>query len=106
MFYEFRQYTIKDGKRDKWVKFMEDEIITFQISRGMVVLGSFVDEEKPEIYYWIRRFKNEKERERLYNRVYKSKEWVEDIGPRLDEYLDRKKIVVKRLVATPKSVIQ
>ena len=106
MFYEFRQYTIKDGKRDKWVKFMEDEIIPFQISKGMVVLGSFVDEEKPEIYYWIRRFKNEKERERLYNRVYKSKEWAEDIGPRVDEYLDRKKIVVKRIVATPKSVIQ
>ena len=106
MFYEFRQYTIKNGKRDEWVKFMEDEIIPFQISKGMVVLGSFVDEEKPEIYYWIRRFKNEKERERLYKKVYQSKEWTEDIGPRAGEYLDRKKIVVKRIVATPKSVIQ
>lgn len=106
MFFEFRQYTIKDGKRDEWVKFMEEVIIPFQISKGMVVPGSFVDEEKPELYYWIRRFKNEKERERLYKAVYESKEWVENIGPRVGEFLDRKKIVVKRIVATPKSVVQ
>lgn len=56
--------------------------------------------------YWIRRFKNEKERERLYKKVYQSKEWTESIGPRVSEYLDRTKIGVKRIVATPKSVIQ
>ena len=106
MFYEFRQYTIKDGKREKWVKLMDTEIIPFQISRGMVVLGSFIDEEKPEIYYWIRRFRNEKERERLYKAVYQSKEWQEYFSPLVGEYLDRKKIVVKRIVATPRSVVQ
>ena len=105
MFFEFRQYTIKGGQRDEWVKFMEAEIIPFQVSRGMVVVGSFVDEESPELYYWIRRFRNEKERERLYKKVYESREWAEYFRPRVGKYLDRKKIVVKRIVATPKSVI-
>ena len=106
MFYEFRQYTIKDGKRKEWVKYMEEVIIPFQVSKGMVVLGSFVDEEDEETYYWIRRFKNEKERERLYKAVYESATWKEEMAPVAGEMLDRKKIKVKRIVPTGKSVVQ
>ena len=106
MFYEFRQYTIKDGKRDEWVKFMNDEIIPFQVLKGMVILGSFVDEEDENIYYWIRRFNSEEERIYLYKEVYESSEWVNDMSPRVGEILDRESIVVKRIVPTGKSVIQ
>ena len=106
MFYEFRQYTMKKGKRKEWVKFMEEEIIPFQVSKGMVILGSFVDEENENLYYWIRRFKNEKERERLYKAVYESDKWKNEIGPKIPSLMDRSKIVVKRIVPTGKSVIQ
>ncbi|TVQ22325.1 MAG: NIPSNAP family containing protein [Spirochaetaceae bacterium] len=106
MFYEFRQYTIKDGRRKEWVKLMEEVIIPFQVSKGMVVAGSFVDESDEDTYYWMRRFRNEKERERLYKAVYESREWKEEISPRIEPLLDRKKIVVKRIEATPKSVLQ
>ena len=106
MFSEFRQYTTLPGKRAEWVKFMENEIIPFQVSKGMIVLGSFVDEEDENTYYWIRRFKNEKEREKLYKSVYESDEWKNNIAPRVGEFLDRKKHVIKRIVATPRSIIQ
>ena len=106
MFYEFRQYTIKDGKRKEWVKLMEEVIIPFQVSKGMVVAGSFVDESDDETYYWMRRFRNEKERERLYKAVYESREWKEVIAPQTESLLDRKKIVVKRIEPTGKSVLQ
>jgi hypothetical protein len=106
MFYEFRQYTIKDGRRDEWVKLMEEVIIPFQISKGMVVLGSFVDEENDDIYYWMRRFTDENEREQLYQAVYQSREWKEEIAPKTNDLLDRSKIVVKRIEPTPKSVVQ
>jgi hypothetical protein len=106
MFYEFRQYTIKDCRRREWVKLMEEEIIPFQVAKGMVILGSFIDEKNEDIYYWIRRFKNEKERERLYKKVYESNEWVNDIGLRVGELLDRESIIVKRIVPTDKSVFQ
>ena len=106
MFIEFRQYRIKDGKRDAWVKLMENVIIPFQVSKGMVVLGSFVDEEDEDLYYWMRRFRSEKERERLYKAVYESPEWKNEIAPRIGPMLDRKKIVVRRIVPTSKSVTQ
>ncbi|ETX03349.1 MAG: hypothetical protein ETSY2_33750, partial [Candidatus Entotheonella gemina] len=44
MFYELRQYRMRPGQRDNWVKCMEDEIIPFQVSKGMVIMGSFVGE--------------------------------------------------------------
>ena len=106
MFFEYRQYRIKDGKRDRWVKFMEEEIIPFQISRGMVVVGSWVDEKEDDHYIWMRRFDSEAERERLYKLVYEDPHWMNNIKQRIDEMLDRSRMIVTRLVATPHSVIR
>jgi hypothetical protein len=106
MFFELRQYRIKDGQREAWVKLMEEDIMPFQISKGMVVVGSFVGQEEEDLYVWIRRFESEQERERLYEAVYQSDYWQNDLDARVGELLDREKIVVTRLEATPKSVIQ
>ena len=40
-FYELRQYHVRPGKSAQWVKIMEEEIIPFQVSKGMVICGSF-----------------------------------------------------------------
>ena len=71
-FYELRQYTVLSGKMNEWVKFMEDEIIPFQVAKGMVICGSFKGEEDESIYIWLRRFESEKRREELYKAVYES----------------------------------
>ena len=42
MFFELRQYRCRPGKRDEWVKFMDEEIIPYQVKCGMVILGAFV----------------------------------------------------------------
>ena len=42
MFFELRQYRIKKGKMKRWVKFMDEVLIPFQISQGIVVVGSFI----------------------------------------------------------------
>lgn len=106
MFFELRQYRVKPEKRQEWVDLMETRIIPFQISQGMVVLGSFVGEQEPDLYVWIRRFESEEQRQALYARVYESDTWKNDIAPQVGEMLDRERIQVTRLVATPKSVIQ
>tara|TARA_B100001245_G_scaffold29589_2_gene19150 strand:+ start:4434 stop:4691 length:258 start_codon:yes stop_codon:yes gene_type:complete len=85
---------------------MEEEIIPFQVSKGMVILGSFVGEEEDDLYVWIRRFESEEERENLYAAVYESDKWVNEIGPKIPEMMDRSKIVVRRLEASSRSVIQ
>jgi hypothetical protein len=85
---------------------MEKVIIPFQVSKGMVVVGSFVGEEEKDLYVWIRRFESEEARERLYDAVYESDTWKNEIGPVIPEMLDREKTIVTRIEATPMSVIQ
>jgi hypothetical protein len=106
MFFELREYHCLPGKRNEWVKMMEETIIPYQISKGMVVIGSFAGEQDDDTYIWIRRFASEEERERLYTAVYQSGYWQKEIAPRVGEMLDRSKTRVTRLLATPKSVIQ
>jgi dTDP-4-dehydrorhamnose reductase len=105
MFYELREYHCQPGKRDEWVKLMEEEIIPYQVSKGMVVVASFVAEQDDDTYIWIRRFASEEERVALYKAVYENDFWQNDMSPRIGNLLDRSRTKVTRLVATPKSVI-
>ena len=106
MIFELRQYRLKPGQRERWVKWMEEKIIPYQVSLGVVVLGSFIAEEDPDLYVWIRRFDSEQERQRLYAEMYQSPTWINEIKPVNDGMIIREKIQVTRLSATPKSVIQ
>ena len=105
-FYELRQYKVLPGQMDGWVKMMEEEIIPFQIAKGMVICGSYRGETDESVYVWTRRFENEAEREALYAAVYESDFWKTQISPRVPDYLDRSAILVTRIVPTPKSVAQ
>jgi len=106
MFFELRQYRTKPGQRENWVKFMEEKIIPFQISQGMVVLGSFVGQEEDDLFVWIRRFESEEVRQQLYGAVYESDYWKTEINPHVPNMIDRERSVITRLQATPKSVLQ
>ncbi|MCE5259576.1 MAG: NIPSNAP family protein [Chloroflexi bacterium] len=100
MFLEFRQYRIKQNRVAEWVSLMEAEIIPFQVSKGMDIIGSFIAPQEPDLYVWIRRFSSEEEREQLYKAVYDSPEWNQDIKPKIDKLLDRERMVVTRLEPT------
>lgn len=105
-FYELRQYKILPGKMADWIEFMETEIIPFQISKGMVITGSYRGEEDDSVYIWMRRFDSEAQREELYAAVYESDHWKTVIGPRVPDHIDREAIQVTRIVPTPKSTAQ
>ena len=105
-FYELRQYKVLPGKMDAWVEMMETEIIPYQMSKGMVITGSYRGEEDDSVYVWLRRFESEAEREQLYAAVYDSDHWKTHISPRVPEHIDRSAIVVTRIVPTPKSTAQ
>ena len=104
MFYELRRYRINDGRMDEWVRFMEETIIPFQVAKGMVIAGSFRGKEDDTTYVWLRRFASEAERERLYEAVYQTDEWKNDIAPRVAELM-QPDIEVTPIVPTPHSVI-
>lgn len=103
MLFELRQYRMRPGQRDNWVRFMEEEIIPFQTAQGMQIIGSWVGEQEQDLFVWIRRFESEAERERLYAAVYESDHWKNTIGPRVPEMIDREQIKVTRMLPTPNS---
>ena len=106
MLYELRQYRIKDGRRDEWVRMMEEEIIPFQASLGMVIVGSFTAVEQDDLYVWMRRFEDEEDRKRLYAAIYESDRWKNELKPRIDELLDRETVSVTKLAPTRLSVLR
>ncbi|MEM0989392.1 MAG: NIPSNAP family protein [Pseudomonadota bacterium] len=105
-FYELRRYEIRPGKMAEWLKLMEEEIMPFQIAQGMVIAGSFQGEGDDSTYVWIRRFESEAERERLYEAVYQSELWLNDLTHRVGECINRATIQVTRLTPTSRSILQ
>ncbi len=105
MLIELREYTVHPGKRDEWVKMMEEEIIPFQVQNGIAVLGSFVAEDNDAIYIWMRRFEDEADRVKKYEAVYESDHWKNDLLPRVQGLVDREKHRITRLVPTGLSAI-
>jgi hypothetical protein len=106
MLFELRHYRTKPGQRERWVKFMDDVIIPYQMSKGMVIVASYVGEAEDDLYVWIRRFDDEEERVRTYEAVYQNDYWKNEVAPLVGEMIDRSKTVVTRLNPTPKSVIR
>lgn len=103
MHYEIRHYQTRPGRRDEWVRYMEDVIIPFQTAQGMDVVASFVDTKSEDGYVWIRRFESDEQSKALYAAVYDSDRWKNEIGPVVEELLFREKIVVDYVTPTPAS---
>lgn len=91
---------------DAWLRCMEEEIIPFQVSKGMVITGSFRGESDDTVYVWLRRFESEGERETLYAAVYQSDHWKNTISPKVSELIERETIKVQRIVPTRLSTVQ
>jgi hypothetical protein len=85
---------------------MEDDVIPFQNQRGMTIIGSWVDRDQPDRYVWMRRFESEEQHQALSKAVYEDALWASEFRPKIDEMLDRPRMVVTRLDATPLSGVQ
>jgi hypothetical protein len=106
MLFELRRYRCAPGRRDEWDLLMQETIIPFMTSKGMVVVAAFLEEDSPDVYMWIRRFRDEAHRIELRAAVYDSDQWKNDIAPRLDGLVIVEDIEVTRLTPTAASVIQ
>ncbi len=106
MLYELRFYYIQPGKMADFLEIMESLIIPFQLSQGMIVLGSFVDCDDKDCYVWLRRYKDEEDKQQLYDRVYGSDYWKNEIKPKIANLLIREKTQVNMLEPTASSILQ
>ena len=122
-FFELRKYQVFPGKMNKWLELMENTIIPFQVSKGMIIHGSFTEisydrfylnNGKREmetlkdrnLYIWIRRFKNSDHKKTLYKKVYESEEWVKTIAPIVETLINRNTIVVHNISPTILSIMK
>jgi len=106
MLYELRNYRVKQGKMKQWLILMEKEIMPFQVSQGMVVPACFTAVKDKNLFLWLRRFKNEGQRKKLYRKVYESDHWKSVLQPKIDKVLDTSSIVVTDILPAPFSVLQ
>ncbi|MDH5230886.1 MAG: NIPSNAP family protein [Gammaproteobacteria bacterium] len=100
MLYELRFYYIAAGKRDEFVRIMDEQIIPFQIQQGMNILGSFIDHEDADCYIWLRSYNDENDKQKLYDKVYGSDTWQKQIRPLFADLLIREKTAVHMLSPT------
>ena len=105
-FFELRTYKIYPDKMEEWLSYMEKTIIPFQVSKGMVIHGSFSVQDDDETYIWIRRFKSLEHKDKLYKDVYKSDRWIKEIAPKVETLIDRDAIVVRNLQSTDLSIMK
>ncbi len=106
MLFELRHYYIVPGRREEFIEVMEQLAIPFQLSKGMVVLGGFRDLEDPDLYIWLRRYRDEQERQRLYDAVYGSEFWKNEVRPRIADLLLREKSRTHLMEPTAGSILQ
>jgi len=76
------------------------------VSKGAVVVASFIGEADDDTYIWIRRFDDEAHRERLYEEIYQSEIWKTHVAPKTPDMIGRSLNRITRLTPTPKSVIR
>jgi hypothetical protein len=100
MLFELRQYRTKPGQRENWVRYMEQEIVPFQRSKGMTILGQWIGEQEDDLFIWIRQFDSEEDRVRLYADVYESDDWKSRIALPIPDMLDRERTVITRMLPT------
>ena len=122
-FFELRVYQVFPGKMTEWLKLMENTIIPFQVSKGMIIHGSFTENslnrfhlnngkremetfDNRNLYIWIRRFNNLDHKEKLYKNVYESDEWINKIAPKVEKLINRSTIVVHNLAPTALSIMK
>lgn len=106
MLFELRMYRIQPGQRDAYVKWFEEEALPYLISKGIVVVGSFINEQEEDQFVWIRRYDSEEERVRINDNMSQSEHWQETLLPRIKEFMVPNQMQVIRLLPTPKSVIR
>lgn len=105
-FFEIRQYEIRPGKMDSWIRFFDEKILPFQTGKGIIVTGIFRGEDDDSVFFWIRRFEDEAHREKLYSAVYDSEEWKRDFAPVVGEHINRETIKSSRVVPSSMSVMR
>ncbi|MEV0298671.1 hypothetical protein [Nocardia sp. NPDC050710] len=77
---------------------MAEVIIPFQVSKGVSVTATFITDDDPDGYVWIRRFDDEAQRIALNVAVYDSERWTSQLGPQCEQFLLPEQATLTRVI--------
>ena len=82
---------------------MHEEILPYQISKGMKVLNTYIHkgEDGEDYFIWLREFDDEASREKIYAETY-NEWWISEIRPRVFEHIDQDSVSVR--ILTPSGI--
>ncbi|NOI36237.1 hypothetical protein F0250_20235 [Vibrio cyclitrophicus] len=95
---ELREYKIRPGKTSEWLRWMQEELLPYQRSKGMVIVDTYIqtDDTGTDFFIWLREFENEEARQRIYEETYN--DWsISEIRPKVFTLIDETSISVKLL---------
>ncbi|OBS93567.1 hypothetical protein A9259_16895 [Vibrio cyclitrophicus] len=95
---ELREYKIRPGKTSEWLCWMQEELLPYQRSKGMVIVDTYIqtDDTGTDFFVWLREFENEEARQRIYEETYNDW-WISEIRPKVFTLIDETSINVKLL---------
>src|SRR5262245_64065682 len=72
---ELRRYALRPGQRDTLVELFDANFVESQEAVGIDVIGQFRDLEDPDLFTWVRGFRNMEERFRGLTDFYGGETW-------------------------------
>lgn len=72
---ELRNYLLKEGKRDKFIEYFEQNLVTAQAEQGGFPIGQYRIENEPDRCCWVRAFANMQTRSRFLPSFYYGNHW-------------------------------
>lgn len=79
MIVELRTYKIRPGFRERFLRFFQDSAGPVQRSKGMQLLGPFIDPSNEQNVFYLRGFRNGRERDRIRALFYQGSEWENEL---------------------------
>lgn len=73
---ELRQYTLKPGRRETLISLFDREFVETQEATGMTVIGQFRDLDRPDMFVWLRGFKDMEARKQALTAFYDGPVWA------------------------------
>lgn len=89
MILEIRRYTLKPGRREKFIAFFESENRKALRDAGMLIFGPMRDLDDPDEVHWLRAFQTLEDRDRIKEAFYSSEVWNDRIEPRVRSLIER-----------------
>lgn len=105
MIYEIRWYEARPGRRDELVALMDQKVIPFMESFGIVVVGSYRDVHNEAGYVWIRRFDDEAHAASRTAEAYGNHRWTDELHDAVLQLMDPHHAVITKVESSAGSRI-